>query len=92
LSWWIVPPPLRRGENGELGDYAHLDAMAMLDRERWIRVQPLLDEALELTDAQRATWLDWLRSTTPDVARDVERLLANEAAADGDGFLTDPLR
>jgi len=65
--------------------------MAMLDRERWIRVQPLLDEALDLSDAQRATWLDSLRSTTPDVARDLESLLASEAAADGDGFLTDAL-
>ena len=66
--------------------------MTMLDRERWIRVQPLLDEALDLSDAQRATWLDSLRSTTPDVARDLESLLASEAAADGDGFLIDPLQ
>ena len=66
--------------------------MAMLDRERWIRVQPLLDEALDLTGTQRATWLASLRSTTPDLARDLESLLANEAAADGDGFLIDPLQ
>ena len=65
--------------------------MAMLDRERWKRVQPLLDEALELTGTQRATWLDSLRSATPDLARDLESLLANEAEADGSGFLTDPL-
>ena len=62
----------------------------MLDRERWIRVQPLLDEALDLTAAQRATWLDSLRSTTPEVARDLESLLASEAEADGSGFLSPP--
>ena len=64
--------------------------MAMLDRDRWKRVQPLLDEALELTGAQRATWLDSLRSTAPDLAGDLEILLAHEAEADSSGFLSRP--
>lgn len=67
------------------------DAMAMLDRERWIRVQPLLDEVLELTGEQRAAWLDSLRSTAPGLAEEVDSLLANEAEADGSGFLSGPL-
>ena len=63
----------------------------MLDRDRWKRVQPLLDEALELTAEQRAAWLDSLRTSAPDVAVDLESLLTSEAEADGSGFLAGPL-
>lgn len=65
--------------------------MAMLDSDRWKRVQPLLDQALELPDEQRATWLDSLRSSAPELADDLDSLLADEAEADSTGFLTDPL-
>jgi hypothetical protein len=67
------------------------DAMAMLDRDRWNRVQPLLDQALELSGVHRATWLDSLRSSAPDLAGELDSLLAEEADADRSGFLTDPL-
>lgn len=64
--------------------------MAMLERDRWERLQPLLDRALELSGEQRATWLDSLRSTDPDVADELDSLLSDDAAADGRGFLGEP--
>ncbi|MEO6527564.1 MAG: protein kinase [Gemmatimonadaceae bacterium] len=65
--------------------------MAMLERDRWERLQPLLDHALELSGEQRASWLDSLRSTDPHVADEIDSLLSEEAVADGRGFLSDPL-
>ena len=65
--------------------------MAMLERDRWERLQPLLDRALELSGEQRASWLDSLRSTDPGVADELDSLLSEESAADGRGFLSDPL-
>jgi len=65
--------------------------MAMLERDRWERLQPLLDRALELSGERRATWLDSLRSTDPDVVDELDSLLSEEAAADGRGFLSDPI-
>ena len=65
--------------------------MAMLERDRWERLQPLLDNALELSGEQRASWLESLRSTAPDLAAELDSLLSEEAAADGRGFLSDPL-
>ena len=65
--------------------------MAMLERDRWVRLQPLLDRALELSGEQRAYWLDALRSTDPDVVDELDSLLSEDAAADGRGFLAHPL-
>jgi hypothetical protein len=64
--------------------------MAMPERDRWERLQPLLDRALELSGEQRATWLDSLRSAEPDVADELDSLLSEDAAADGRGFLGQP--
>ena len=61
--------------------------MAVIDRVRWQALAPLLDEALELTDERRVAWLATLRSRSPDLATEVEVLLASEAAADRRGFL-----
>ena len=65
--------------------------MAMLERGRWVRLQPFLDRALELSADQRASWLASLRSTDPDVAGELQALLSEDAAADVHGFLDDPL-
>jgi hypothetical protein len=65
--------------------------MAMFERDRWERLQPLLDRALELSGEQRTSWLDSLRAADPDVVDELESLLSEEAAADGRGFLSDPL-
>ena len=61
--------------------------MAVIDRDRWRQLEPLLDRALELTDSERAAWLGELRSQSPDLAADLMGLLAGEAVADQQGFL-----
>ena len=65
--------------------------MAMPERDRWERLQPLLDRALELSGEHRAYWLDTLRSADPDVVDELNSLLSEESAADSKGFLGDPL-
>jgi serine/threonine-protein kinase len=52
-------------------------------------LEPLLDEALDLAPAERAAWLADLRARTPDLAREVETLLAAEEDLDARGFLAD---
>jgi hypothetical protein len=42
--------------------------MAVIDRDRWRQLAPLLAQALELTDDERAVWLGELRSRSPDLA------------------------
>ena len=61
--------------------------MAMLERDRWERLQPFLDRALELSGEQRLSWLISLRTTDPDVVDELESLLSEDAAADRRGFL-----
>ena len=65
--------------------------MAVLDRDRWRVLQPLLDEALELSDEERASFLSRLRSSSPDLATDLTAFLSGEVDADRRGFLTEPL-
>ena len=65
--------------------------MAVIDRDRWRELARLLDQALELTDDERATWMEQLRSRSPDLAAELVALLAGEAKADRDGFLHGPL-
>ena len=61
--------------------------MAVIDRDRWRELAPLLDQALELADDERAAWLGELRSRSPGLAAELAALLASEAAADRRGFL-----
>ena len=42
--------------------------MAVMDRDRWRQLEPLLDRALELRDDERAAWLRELRSRSPELA------------------------
>src|SRR5215207_108993 len=65
--------------------------MAVINRDRWRELAPLLDRAIELTDDERAAWLDELRSRSPELAAELAALLAGEAAADREGFLEGPL-
>ena len=61
--------------------------MAVIDRDRWRELAPLLDQALELADDERAAWLAELRTRSPGLAAELAALLASEAAADRRGFL-----
>ena len=65
--------------------------MAVIDRDRWRQLEPLLDQALELEDQERAAWLDQLRTRSPELAADLMALLDREATADRQGFLHEPL-
>jgi len=50
-------------------------------------LEPLLDQALDLAPAERGPWLARLRAERPDVAEELERLLAAETQLDQRGFL-----
>src|SRR5262245_38590110 len=65
-------------------------AMDVMDRDRWRELEPLLDQALELTKDARDTWLNDLRWRSPEVAAELVLLLALDASADGRGFLDPP--
>jgi serine/threonine-protein kinase len=53
-------------------------------------LEPLLGQALDLAPSERAGWLADVRARTPDLAREVEALLAIEAELDERGFLAGP--
>jgi tetratricopeptide (TPR) repeat protein len=58
-------------------------------RERWRRIEPLLDEALELDPAEWPAFLDRVGARAPDLRPDLEALLrADQAAGE---FLESPV-
>ncbi len=61
--------------------------MAGMSKERWEAVSPYLDRALELEREDRDALLSSLRAERPDVAEDLETLLAAYAIPGIDGFL-----
>jgi serine/threonine protein kinase/Tfp pilus assembly protein PilF len=61
--------------------------MAGMSRERWEAVSPHLDRALELAREHRKELLDSLRAARPEVAADLETLLALYGLPDSAGFL-----
>ncbi|HYD53884.1 MAG TPA: serine/threonine-protein kinase, partial [Gemmatimonadaceae bacterium] len=64
--------------------------MPPMDRERWRLLGPLLDEALELPPDRQAVWLADLRRRAPELAAELETLIARERDADREGFLATP--
>ncbi|HWA56172.1 MAG TPA: protein kinase [Gemmatimonadales bacterium] len=60
-----------------------------IDRERWARLRPLLEEALELGPDARATWLGRQRERDPALAQELEAMLAEEHRLEQEGFLAD---
>jgi hypothetical protein len=58
-----------------------------IDRARWLKLEPYLDEALEMSTEQRELWLARLRAQSPDVAGDLTLLLSGEPLASREGFL-----
>jgi len=57
------------------------------DRDRWLRLSPLLDQALALEADERAAWLAGLRAQDPGLADEVAAALARHAALRSEGFL-----
>jgi serine/threonine-protein kinase len=60
-----------------------------MDIERWQRLSPLLDVLLELAPDARMAQLDLLRAQDPDLAVELEKLLALEE--DSGDFMAQPL-
>ena len=54
--------------------------MQSVDAERWRRIQPIFDRALELPPAERSSWLDTACVDEPALRADVERLLRADAS------------
>ena len=65
--------------------------MPAIDRDRWIVLEPLLDQAFDLSPEKLAQWLDELSTRTPDVAAELRALLTGDASAERERFLERPL-
>jgi eukaryotic-like serine/threonine-protein kinase len=65
--------------------------MAVIDRDRWRILEPLIDRALDLSAEERDEWLGELREHSPALAAELGTILSREAAADRSGFLAGPL-
>ena len=61
--------------------------MKAIDRARWQRASPYLDLVLDLPAPERAARLRELRATDPEVATDVEAMLAQHRVLSAEGFL-----
>jgi eukaryotic-like serine/threonine-protein kinase len=64
--------------------------VALLDRDHWSVVSPLLDRMLDLSEPDRAAWLAELRTDSPELAAELSSLMASDAAADARSFLETP--
>lgn len=64
--------------------------MRTLNAEEWGRLSPYLDEALELTGAARHAWLAALHDHDPQLADELEALLAVNAVNHSTAFLEHP--
>src|SRR6516162_11698253 len=54
---------------------------------QWQTISPLLDEALEMTVEQRASWFSMLRTENPTLASQIEILLEEHRVLSEEGFL-----
>ena len=64
--------------------------MSAVDKARWLRLSPILDEVLDLDGAARAQRLAALREVDPALADDVEAQLDDLAERDREAFLERP--
>ena len=58
-----------------------------MDKALWDQLQPLMDRALDLDPAERATWLSKLRQESGTIADELERHLNRQGTLDRRGFL-----
>ncbi len=61
-----------------------------MDPSTWPRIEPLLDEALELPASDRAPFVEQLRAREPELARELSVLLAGDEEAERTHFLEPP--
>ena len=61
--------------------------MTPLDSARWQQLSPYLDRALELSAAERTTWLERMGTLDPALAQELGALLEAHYAATAEGFL-----
>ncbi|NCT81858.1 MAG: serine/threonine protein kinase [Comamonadaceae bacterium] len=65
--------------------------MTASTKERWLALSPLLDDLLDLDEAERALHLDALAAQDPALADELRALLAQEQALNDAGFLDRPV-
>ena len=61
--------------------------MSSLRPDQWQALSPRLDEALNMTEEERGTWLSSLRAENPVLAGQLERLLHQHRVLSEEGFL-----
>ena len=61
--------------------------MSKLSPDQWRALSPHLDEALEMTEEQRSTWLSSLQTVNPILASQLESLLHEHRLLSQKGFL-----
>lgn len=61
--------------------------MSTISRTRWQELEPLLDQALEMTPEERSDWLEQLHRELPELAADLAALLRGDSDAELSGFL-----
>lgn len=71
-------------------DLAPENALPSDPKARWQRLSPLLDELLDMEPPARAARLAAMQDLAPELAAELERLLAQDAALEAQGFLAQP--
>jgi serine/threonine-protein kinase len=61
--------------------------MSKLSPDQWQALSPHLDQALEMTDEERSTWLSSLHAEDPSLASQLEMLLHEHHVLSAEGFL-----
>ncbi len=61
--------------------------MSALNLDQWQQVSPYLDQALSLSDEERAIWLEWFRAQNPDLTDLMEQLLEEHRTLTQEHFL-----
>jgi eukaryotic-like serine/threonine-protein kinase len=61
--------------------------MPQLTPQQWQTLSPYLDEALAMSDEERATWLSSLRVQRPELAEQLEKLFHDHRVLSEEGFL-----
>src|ERR1700755_2916814 len=61
--------------------------MPKLTPDEWQALSPHLDQALEMTDDERSTWLTALKGENPSLAYQLEILLREHRVLSDEGFL-----